>query len=111
METKLRIIDNTGATEAKLIRILNKKNDLKVGNLIVIRITKNLPNSKLRKGEVHRGVIVTTKEIEGPRSIVLVKVKGNEYLPIGSRIRGLVSSGLKNIEGCGRILSLVKRTV
>lgn len=111
MNRKLKIIDNTGVTEGKLIKILNKKKELDVGSLIVLRITKNIAHSKIRKGEVHKGVIVTSSWIEGPRGVILVKVKKKEYLPIGTRIKGLVSSSLKRMEGCERILSIVKRTI
>jgi large subunit ribosomal protein L14 len=115
MGRKLNIIDNSGATEAKLIRIIRKRKEgskeLKIGQLIVIRLTKNIPNSKLRKGEVHKGIVVTGLEIKGKRSIILVKDNSKEYIPIGSRVKGLIGSKIRNNRGCGRLISLAKRTL
>jgi large subunit ribosomal protein L14 len=59
--TKLNVIDNSGATGAKVIRVLNKKKVGRIGSLVVVTITKNVRNSKIRKGTVHKGIIVRTK--------------------------------------------------
>lgn len=111
MNRKVRILDNTGVLEGKVISVLNKRKDIKVGSLIVLRVTKNIPYSKIRKGAVERGVIVTSDTIEGIKGVVLVKLKKTEYIPIGTRIRGLLSSDLKKVMGCEKILALVKKTI
>jgi large subunit ribosomal protein L14 len=115
----LKIIDNSGATLARVIKILSKKKSLKVGGLVVTSIQKNIPNSKIRKGQLFKAVVVTgdSKNLalscKTPKSIVLVKKapKGNDLLPIANRIKKPVSSHLRNIRGMNKILSLSKRNI
>ena len=119
MLTKLKIIDNSGAVIGRIIKILNKKSSLAVGTLVLISVQKNIPHSKIRKGDTVKAVVVNgsyknlLSTIDAKKSLILVKLgpKGKEYLPIGTRIKGPVSSALRNIDGMHRIISLSKRTV
>jgi large subunit ribosomal protein L14 len=117
MLTKVEIIDNSGGIEARIIKILNKKSDLDVGTLVLVSILSNIPNSKVKKGEVYKGMIVRDNtsnfsySLYCKKGIILVKTKNNEVLPIGSRIKGFISSKLKNIEGTERILAITKATI
>ena len=47
------------------------------------------------------------------KSLILIKVpaKGNEYVPIGTRIKAPINSNLKNIVGMQKIINLSKRSV
>jgi large subunit ribosomal protein L14 len=114
MLTKLKIIDNSGATQGRIIKILNKKKDLKVGCLVLVSILRNIPNSKVRKGDIYKAVIVTGSTVNSYtlKSIILVKVvpKGTDYIPLGTRIKGPVSSILKKSVGMLKVLHLSKRT-
>ena len=92
--SKVEIIDNSGGTRGRIIKILNKKKYGKVGGLVLLSVTKNVPNSKIRKGTVHKAIVVRTsvknrvleKSTEFfSNSVVLVKVNGNDYLPMGCR--------------------------
>ena len=120
LNSKVNILDNSGATKGRIIKILNKKKVGKVGGLVLVAISRNIRGSKIRKGSVQKGVIVRTNtNIKGfhcrvrwfENSVVLVKEKGNDYLPIGSRIKGVLSSELKNKIGCQKILSLAGKTI
>jgi large subunit ribosomal protein L14 len=87
---KYKIIDNSGGLEAQFIRKLKD-------NVIVVSIIKALSNGKVKKGEVVKAVILTTKigirRSDGTQlkfsenSIALLT---SELNPIGTRIFGPV---------------------
>lgn len=117
MLTKVKIIDNSGATSGRIIKILNKKSKLDVGVIVLVSVQSNIPNSKIRKGQIFKAIIVKDKtnlfyaNFNSDRHVILIKTKKNEILPVGSRIKGFISSKLKNIEGTQRILAITKRTL
>ena len=103
-ETKLKAADNSGAKVLLCIKVLggSKRRYARVGDVIVVTVKEAMPNSKVKKGDVMRAVIVrTAKEI--PRtdgsyikfddnSAVLINQQ-NE--PIGTRIFGPVARELR----------------
>jgi len=103
-ETKLNVADNSGAKLLLCIKVLggSKRRYASVGDLIVVTVKEAIPNSKVKKGEVMRAVVVrTAKEIRRPdgsyikfddNSAVLVNQQ-NE--PIGTRIFGPVARELR----------------
>ena len=65
-ETKLNVADNSGAKLLLCIKVLggSKRRYASVGDLVVVSVKEAIPNSKVKKGEVMRAVIVrTAKEI------------------------------------------------
>ncbi len=100
MQTNLVVADNSGAKTARCIKVLGGSNHMitKIGDVIVVSITSINPNSKIKKGQVAKAVIVRTKcKIVRPdgsfvkfddNAVVLVD-KENE--PLGSRVFGPVS--------------------
>jgi large subunit ribosomal protein L14 len=103
-ETKLNVADNSGAKLLLCIKVLggSKRRYASVGDLVVVTVKEAIPNSKVKKGEVMRAVVVrTAKEIHRPdgsyikfddNSAVLVNQQ-NE--PIGTRIFGPVARELR----------------
>jgi large subunit ribosomal protein L14 len=103
-ETKLNVADNSGAKLLLCIKVLggSKRRYASVGDLVVVSVKEAMPNSKVKKGEVMRAVVVrTAKEIRRPdgsyikfddNSAVLVNQQ-NE--PIGTRIFGPVARELR----------------
>ena len=103
-ETKLNVADNSGAKLLLCIKVLggSKRRYASVGDLVVVSVKEAIPNSKVKKGEVMRAVVVrTAKEIRRPdgsyikfddNSAVLVNQQ-NE--PIGTRIFGPVARELR----------------
>lgn len=103
-ETILDVADNTGAKKVLCIKVLggSRRRYASVGDLIVVSIKEALPNSKIKKGDVHKAVVVrTTKEI--PRadgsyikfdtnSAVLINAQKEM---IGNRIFGPVARELR----------------
>ena len=103
-ETKLNVADNSGAKQLLCIKVLggSKRRYASVGDLVVVSVKEAMPNSRVKKGEVMRAVVVrTAKEIRRPdgsyikfddNSAVLVNQQ-NE--PIGTRIFGPVARELR----------------
>lgn len=103
-ETKLKVADNSGAKLLLCIRVLggSKRRYATVGDVVVVSVKEAMPNSKVKKGDVMRAVIVRTiKEIArtdgsyikfDDNSAVLISQQ-NE--PIGTRIFGPVARELR----------------
>ena len=102
--TTLDVADNSGAKKIMCIRVLGgtRRKYASLGDVIIVSIKEALANSKVKKGDVARAVIVRTKkEVSRPdgsyirfdsNSAVLVD-KDNE--PIGTRIFGPVARELR----------------
>jgi len=66
MQTYLNVADNSGAKKAQCIKVLggSHKQTATIGDIIVVAVKDALPNAPIKKGEVHKAVIVrTSKEI------------------------------------------------
>ena len=113
-ETRLKVADNTGAKEILCFKVLggSKRKYASIGDQIVITVKKALPGGMVKKGEVHRAVVVRTrKEInrkDGSRirfdenAAVLLDSAGE---PRGTRIFGPVARELRDV-GFMRIVSM-----
>jgi large subunit ribosomal protein L14 len=103
-ETTLKVADNSGAKLLLCIRVLggSKRRYATVGDVVVVSVKEAIPNSKVKKGDVMRAVVVrTVKEIRrtdgsyikfDDNSAVLISQQ-NE--PIGTRIFGPVARELR----------------
>src|SRR5258706_8426767 len=97
VQTRLAVADNTGAKEVMCVKVLggSKRRYAGVGDVIVVSIKDALPNSKVKKGDVAKAVVVRTiskiRRTDGSyvrfddNSAVLIK-PDNE--PVGTRIFG-----------------------
>jgi large subunit ribosomal protein L14 len=104
MQSMLGVADNSGAKKLCCIKVPggSKRMYAGVGDVIVCSVKEALPNSKVKKGDVVRAVIVrTAKEIPRPdgsfirfdnNSAVVIN-QANE--PIGTRIFGPVARELR----------------
>ncbi|VBB42212.1 50S ribosomal protein L14 [Desulfatiglans anilini] len=104
MESQLKVADNSGAKLLSCIKVLGgaKRRYAGVGDIIVVSIKEAMPNSKVKKGDVAKAVIVRTKkEIRRPdgsyikfddNSAVLINTQKE---PIGTRIFGPVARELR----------------
>ena len=104
MTTVLNSADNSGAKKLFCIKVLGgtRRKYATIGDIIVVAVKEALPNAKVKKGDVKKGVIVRTcKEIRRPdgtyirfdeNSIVLIDNNGE---PIGTRIFGPVARELR----------------
>ncbi|MGD1151848.1 MAG: 50S ribosomal protein L14 [Syntrophales bacterium] len=104
MQTILNVADNSGAKKVACIKVLggSKRRFASVGDVIVVSIKEAIPNSKVKKGDVMKAVVVrTAKEVRRPdgsylkfddNSAVLIT---NQMEPIGTRIFGPVARELR----------------
>ena len=63
-ESRLTVCDNSGAREAKCIRVLGGtgRRYASVGDVIVVAVQNVIPSSELKKGAVSKALIVRTKK-------------------------------------------------
>ena len=63
-ESRLKVVDNTGAKEVLVIRVLGgtKTRYASLGDKIVVTVKESIPNAAVKKGTVHTAVIVRTKK-------------------------------------------------
>jgi large subunit ribosomal protein L14 len=104
MQTILNVADNSGAKKVACIKVLggSKRRYASVGDVIVVAVKESIPNSKVKKGDVMKAVVVrTVKEVRrqdgsylkfGDNSAVLIT---NQLEPVGTRIFGPVARELR----------------
>ena len=66
MQSNLEVADNSGARRVQCIKVLggSGRKVAGVGDVIVVSVKEAIPRGKVKKGDVHRAVIVrTAKEI------------------------------------------------
>ena len=114
VQTELLVADNTGAKKIECIKVLggSKRRYASIGDTIVVAVKEAIPRGKVKKGAVHKAVVVRTrKEIfrnDGSKiqfdtnAVVLTDEKGE---PIGTRIFGPVTRELR-VRGHTKIISL-----
>ena len=114
MQSNLDVADNSGARRVQCIKVLggSKRRTASVGDVIVVSVKEAIPRGRVKKGAVHKAVIVrTAKEIRRAdgsairfdrNAAVLINANGE---PIGTRIFGPVTRELRN-EKFMKIISL-----
>lgn len=119
MQTILDVADNSGAKKVMCIKVLGGAGRMisGCGDVIVVSVKSATPNGKIKKGEVHRGLIVRTKKgVKRPdgstitfdtNSVVLLDKKDE---PIGTRVFGPVPRELRN-KGFMKIISLAEEVM
>ena len=119
MQTNLDVADNSGARRIQCIKVLggSKRKFASVGDLIVVSVKEAIPRGKVKKGEIHRAVIVrTAKEIRRDdgsairfdRNAAVLIAPQNE--PIGTRIFGPVTRELRT-KNHMKIISLAPEVI
>ncbi|GHF24462.1 50S ribosomal protein L14 [Kordiimonas sediminis] len=104
MQTNLDVADNSGAKRVQCIKVLggSKRKTAGVGDIIVVSVKEAIPRGRVKKGDVHRAVIVrTAKEVRRndgttirfDRNAAVLVNKNHE--PIGTRIFGPVVRELR----------------
>ena len=118
-ETRLKVADNTGAKEVLCIKVLggSRRRYAKLGDLIVITVKKTIPNSNIKKGEVHKAVVVrTNKEYKRKDGSYIrfddnaVVIIDNQQEPAGTRVFGPVARELREKKFM-KILSLAPEVI
>jgi len=103
-ETRLNVADNSGAKILYCIKVLggSRRRYASVGDIIVVSVKEAIPNTKVKKGDVVKAVVVRTKKeirrLDGSyirfddNSAVLISQTKE---PIGTRIFGPVARELR----------------
>ena len=104
MQSSLEVADNSGARRVQCIKVLggSRRMTAGVGDVIVVSVKEAIPRGKVKKGDIHRAVIVrTAKEIRRQdgssirfdKNAAVLITRQNE--PIGTRIFGPVTRELR----------------
>ncbi|MBM3514627.1 MAG: 50S ribosomal protein L14 [Alphaproteobacteria bacterium] len=103
-QSNLDVADNSGARRVMCIKVLggSKRKYASVGDVIVVSVKDAIPRGRVKKGDVHRAVIVRTAKAlhraDGTairfdrNAAVLINPQGE---PIGTRIFGPVVRELR----------------
>ncbi len=103
-ETRLTVADNSGAKVLGCIKVLggSKRRYASVGDIVVVSVKEAIPNSKVKKGEVMKAVIVRTKKEIRRTDGTYIRFDDNSAVlinpqrePIGTRIFGPVARELR----------------
>ncbi len=104
MQSVLDVADNSGAKKVMCIKVLGGSHHMiaNVGDVIVVSIREAKPDGKVKKGDVHRALIVRTRTgVRRPDGSV-IKFDGNAVVllnkqgePIGTRVFGPVTRELR----------------
>ncbi len=104
MQTNLDVADNSGARRVMCIKVLggSKRKYATIGDVIVVSVKEAIPRGRVKKGDVHKAVIVRTAReihrVDGTairfdrNAAVLIDKQGE---PIGTRIFGPVVRELR----------------
>ena len=102
--TVLDVADNSGAKKVMCIKVLggSRRRYASIGDVIVVSVKEAIPNSKVKKGDVQKAVVVRTRrEVSRPdgsyikfdqNSAVLIN---KDLEPVGTRIFGPVARELR----------------
>ncbi|MCM1053262.1 MAG: 50S ribosomal protein L14 [Ruminococcus sp.] len=118
-ESRLKVADNTGARELKVIRVMggSKVKYANIGDVVVGSVVKAIPNSNTKKGKVVKAVIVRTKEGIRRNDGSYIKFDDNACViikddksPAGTRVLGPVARELRERDYM-KIVSLAKEVI
>jgi large subunit ribosomal protein L14 len=119
MESVLDVADNSGAKAVLCIKVIggSKRKTAGIGDVIVVSIREAIPRGKVKKGDIHKAVIVRQKYalrrndgslIRFDRNAAVLVNKDKE--PIGTRIFGPVTRELRTL-GFMKIISLAEEVL
>ncbi|MBN2467597.1 MAG: 50S ribosomal protein L14 [Deltaproteobacteria bacterium] len=104
MQTRLTVADNSGAKKLMCVKVLggSRRRYASVGDIVVVSVKEAIPNSKVKKGDVARAVIVRTKKEVRRKDGSYIKFDDNSAVlitpqnePVGTRIFGPVARELR----------------
>lgn len=114
----LTIADNTGGRTAYLVGIPQKGNKrvATIGDVVTVVIKSCIPEGMVKKGEIHRAIIIRTKKekrrkdgsyirFDDNACVILASKEGKD--PKGTRIFGPIAKEVKD-KGFTKIASLAE---
>ncbi len=103
-ESTLDVADNSGARKVACIRVLggSRRKYASIGDIIVVSVKDAMPNSRVKKGEVRKAVVVRTRKGVGRPDGSYIRFDDNAAVlidnqkePVGTRIFGPVARELR----------------
>lgn len=103
-QTMLRVADNSGAKKIMCIRVLGgtRRRYARLGDIIIVTVKEAIPRAAVKKGEVHKAVIVRTVKEQRRTDGSYIKfdqnaavIINNQKEPVGTRIFGPVARELR----------------
>ena len=104
MQSTLNVADNSGAKKLVCIKVLggSKRKYATIGDIVTVSVREAIPNSKVKKGDIVRAVIVRTAKELARRDGTYIRFDNNSAVlinaqnePIGTRIFGPVARELR----------------
>ena len=104
VQTNLEVADNSGAKRVQCIKVLggSHRKTAGVGDIIVVSVKEAIPRGRVKKGDVHRAVIVRTSYPIRRKDGTTIRFDKNaavlvnkQHEPIGTRIFGPVVRELR----------------
>ena len=104
MQTTLNVADNSGAKKLVCIKVLggSKRKYATIGDIVTVSVREAIPNSKVKKGDIVRAVIVRTAKELARKDGTYIRFDNNSAVlinaqnePIGTRIFGPVARELR----------------
>ena len=105
MESTLEVADNSGARKVMCVKVLggSKRRTAGIGDIIVVSIKEAIPRGRVKKGTVHKAVIVRTKKALKREDGSIIRFDRNAAVllnaagePVGTRIFGPVTRELRS---------------
>lgn len=105
MQTNLDVADNSGARRVQCIKVLggSHRRYASVGDIIVVSVKEAIPRGRVKKGDVHKAVVVRTRKEVRREDGTAIRFDTNAAVmlnnagePIGTRIFGPVVRELRS---------------
>jgi large subunit ribosomal protein L14 len=118
-ESRLDVADNSGARSVMCIKVLggSRRRYATIGDVIVVSVKDAVPNSKVKKGDVMKAVIVRTKKEINRKDGTYIRFDNNSAVlinnqnePVGTRIFGPVARELR-AKNFMKIISLAPEVI
>ena len=119
IQTELSVADNTGAKIVECIKVLggSKRRYASIGDIIVIAVKEAIPKGKVKKGTVHKAVVVRTRKERKRKDGSYIRFDDNAAVivndnqePKGTRVFGPVARELREKKFM-KILSLAPEVI
>jgi large subunit ribosomal protein L14 len=119
MQTRLDVADNSGARSVMCIKVLGgtRRKYASIGDIIVVSVKDASPNSKVKKGDIMKAVIVRTRKEINRHDGSYIRFDNNSAVlinpqnePVGTRIFGPVARELR-AKNFMKIISLAPEVI
>ena len=119
MQTNMDVADNSGAKRVQCIKVLggSKRRTANIGDVVVVSVKDAIPRGRVKKGSVHKAVIVRTAKGITRKDGTVIRFDRNAAVllgpngePVGTRIFGPVTRELR-AKNYMKIISLAPEVI